>query len=143
MLFRSSLGFAQKLQEGRSEAHLRCAPDAVNRTFALQGRLGGMAAPDQVARRRIRVDIPAGRGRLGGAFLASGSEGTDRSPFTRGQAPGTPVFTGGPWGPTRAFAPAPFLAAGPFFPIPGPAPTLHRSVPFGAGTPATEAGGGR
>ena len=43
------LGFAQQLQEARAEAHLRRAPDAMDRTAALQGRLCGVPPPDQIA----------------------------------------------------------------------------------------------
>ena len=50
LLDQDSRGFGvpQQLQEAGAEAHLRCAPDAVDRSTALEGGLGGMAAPDHV-----------------------------------------------------------------------------------------------
>ena len=43
------LGFAQQLQEPRGVPQFSGAPDAMDRPAALKGRLGRVAAPDQVA----------------------------------------------------------------------------------------------
>ena len=42
------LGLAQELQKLGAGAHLRRAPDAVDRPAALERRLGGMATPNQI-----------------------------------------------------------------------------------------------
>ena len=43
-----ALGITEKLQELGCAAHLRSAPDAMNRAAGFQGRQAGVAAPDQI-----------------------------------------------------------------------------------------------
>jgi hypothetical protein len=55
------LGFPQKLQKGGTEAHFCGAPDAMHRATALQGRLGHMAPPEQIAGWTLIRMHPLGR----------------------------------------------------------------------------------
>ena len=68
-------GVPQQLQEAGAEAHLRCAPDAVDRPTALEGGLGGMAAPDHVVGSSRRKGVCLQRRSSGVArLIAIGTE---------------------------------------------------------------------
>ena len=95
------LGLAQQLQELRTEAHFRRAPDPVNRATALQSSLGRMAAPDQVG---TGIDAVALRITAGGQAVGIDDQGLGCETTRRGAAPSIKTARFGSTAPFKATA---------------------------------------
>ena len=80
------LGLAQQLQKLGTKPHFWSAPDAVNRSTALQCRLGRVAAPDQIG---TGIDAVAFRITARGQAIGVDDQRLGGKPARRGAAAST------------------------------------------------------
>ena len=99
------LGLAQQLQKLGTKPHFWGAPDAVNRSTALQCRLGRVAAPDQIG---AGIDAVAFRITARGQAIGVDDQRLGGEPARRGAAASTK--TSAIRAPASFKAPAPFKA---------------------------------